>query len=239
VREGRVRRAKTEDNLGRLLSGAAAQMARRGFEETSIRDVARETGFSLAGMYYYFKGKEELLYKIQDQTFGTLLREQEKLAAGEGAPEERLRRLVCNHLSYLTKHANELKVCTFELESLQGDYYRRIERLRRRYYKLVAALIGDLVGCPRDRAPGDAEVRHLALFVFGMLNWVFMWFDPRRDRPTEELGSRMVDLLLGGLPRSRPPASREMGARRGRHAGAEAPAGSKRRRGRQVQEGKS
>jgi AcrR family transcriptional regulator len=235
-----VRRPKTEVNLERLLSGAAAQMARRGFVETSIRDVARETGFSLAGMYYYFRGKEELLYKIQQQTFSTLLREQEALAAGSGTPEEKLRRIVCNHLSYLTSHANELKVCTFELESLRGTYYRRIETLRRRYYKLVASLLGEVTGCPRDGGAGDAMVRHLTLFVFGMLNWVLMWFDRRRDQPTDELGRRMVDLLLRGLPRQRGAASRGRKARgAGRNAGASAPARARRRRDRRVEEGRS
>jgi TetR/AcrR family transcriptional regulator, cholesterol catabolism regulator len=197
----RVRRAKTEDNLETLLSSAAALMARRGYEKTSIRDVARETGFSLAGMYYYFQGKEELLHKIQAQTFGTLLAEQEELARREGSADEKLGRLVENHLSYLTTHANELKVCTFELESLAGDYYKNVERLRKRYYKLVASLVGDLMGCTQDQARDDADVRHHTLFLFGMLNWVFMWFDPKRDQPTGELGRSMLGLILHGLPK--------------------------------------
>jgi AcrR family transcriptional regulator len=191
-------------NLEKLLAGAAALMARKGYDHTSIRDVGRETGFSVAGMYYYFRGKEELLYKIQDQTFGTLLREQEGLAAQEVEPAEKLRILVCNHLSFLTTHAHELKVCTFELDSLQGDYYRKIERLRKRYFKLVAGLIEELMRQTTNRDPSIDEVRHHALFLFGMLNWTLMWFDPRRDRPIEALGNQMVDLVLHGLPAGAP-----------------------------------
>jgi AcrR family transcriptional regulator len=175
-------------------------MARQGYDQTTIRDVARATGFSLSGMYYYFRGKEELLYKIQDQTFGTLLREQEDLAAREIEVPEKLRLMVRNHLSYLATHAHELKVCTFELESLQGEYYRNIERLRKRYFKLVAGLVADLMGQPANGASTGGEVRQHTLFLFGMLNWAFMWFDPRRDRPIENLGNRMVDLVLHGLP---------------------------------------
>ncbi len=196
----RGRRPKTEENLARLLTGAAVLMAQRGFEATSLRDVSRETAFSLAGLYYYFRGKEDLLYKIQDRAFGTLLREQEALAAGAGTPEEKLRRLVCNHLSYLTSHANELKVCTFELESLQGEPYRKVESLRRRYYRLVAGIVGELMGRPAGSR--DTAVRHHTLFLFGMLNWVFMWFDPARDNPAERLGHMVVDFVLHGLPRA-------------------------------------
>jgi AcrR family transcriptional regulator len=199
----RARRGKTEDNLEKLLTVAAGLMARQGYEQTSIRDVARETGFSLAGMYYYVKGKEELLYKIQDRTFGSLLDEQEHLSKETGTAEERFRRLVRNHLSYLAEHAHELKVCTFELDSLQGEYYKRIERLRRRYFKLVATIIEELTGDEKGRIGGERDTRHYTLFVFGMLNWTLMWFDPRRDAPTDELANRIVDFVLRGLPGKR------------------------------------
>jgi hypothetical protein len=45
------------------------------------------------------------------------------------------------------------------------------------------------------------------LFVFGMLNWIFMWYDPERDQPVERLGDEMVDLLLGGLGAAPPESS--------------------------------
>ncbi len=193
------RRERTEENMERLLSAAADLMARQGYDKTSIRDVGREAGFSLAGMYYYFRSKEELLYRIQDRTFGLLLAQQERLAADGGTPEERFRRLVCSHLSYLSTHRDELKVCTFELESLKGEYYAKIEKLRRRYFKLMAQLVGDLLGASGRTGVDARDIRHSTLFVFGMLNWALMWFDPRRDSPTGELGEKMVGMVLDGL----------------------------------------
>jgi len=199
---GRKVRGKTEDNLDRLLSTAAGLMARQGYEQTSIRSVARETGFSLAGMYYYFKGKEELLYKIQYRTFGSLLEQQEHILKEDGTSEDRFRILVDNHLAFLTDHASELKVCTFELESLHGEHYKSIEKLRRRYFKLVANLIAELMINGAKERPDGGEVRHHTLFVLGMLNWALMWFNPRRDNPTEMLGTKIVDFVLRGLPRA-------------------------------------
>lgn len=199
-RNGRRSRAKSEANLERLLGVAAALMARQGYEQTTIRDVARETGFSLAGMYYYFAGKEELLYKIQERTFGSLLEEQERLVGQGGRPDERLRRLVRLHLSYMADHASELKVCTYELESLQGDYYAKIERLRKRYFKLVAGVIADLMGDVEAGGNDALQVRHTSLFVFGILNWSLMWYDRRRDGSTEKLAERVADFVLRGLP---------------------------------------
>ena len=191
--------ARSGPKLEQLLSAASNLMAREGYDQTSIRDVARETGLSLAGMYYYFQSKEDLLYKIQHRTFSSLLDEQEKTISEAGDAEEKLRRLVQNHLSYYTRHFNEMKICTFELQSLKGDRYKNIEKLRRRYFKMAAEIVGEILGPSGNRADRGNDARHYTLFIFGMLNWIFMWFDPKRDAPVEDLGEKLVHLALHGL----------------------------------------
>ena len=191
--------SRTAPKLDRLLSTSAALMAKSGFSQTSIRDVATATGFSLGGMYYYFKNKEDLLFLIQEKTFGSLLEMQEQAVADGGSAEERLHRLVKNHLAYFFSHFNELKVCTFELESLQGERFENIAQLRRRYYLCMAQVVGEMSGVPTDRVEFDRQVRHRTLFIFGMLNWVFMWYDPEKDDPAEALGEEMVAMVMNGL----------------------------------------
>ena len=191
-------RPSTEEKFERLLAAAAGLMACRGFNQTTMRDVARETGFSLAGMYYYFKSKEELLYKIQQRTFAGLLEMQEGDAEAGASAEHRLRRLIANHLAFFISHSAELKICTFELESLTGEPYEKIEELRKRYFRLTASIIGELKGVEGE-ASTDPVVRHHTLFVFGMLNWIFMWYQPERDGPAEELAGEMTAFVLHGL----------------------------------------
>ncbi len=200
----RVRRprAGTERKLELLLSTAASLIARKGYEQTAIRDVGRETGVSLPGMYYYFKSKEDLLFKIQHRTFSSLLEEQQAAFALPELPEEKLRRLIVGHLAFYARHPSEMKVCTFELESVRDEAYRAIEGLRRRYYRLVASVIEQLLAREGRHDPGGLAGRHRTLFVFGMLNWIFMWYDPERDGPVERLGDEMADLVLHGLARA-------------------------------------
>jgi AcrR family transcriptional regulator len=195
---------RSEQKLERLLGAAARLMAEKGYGQTSIRQVARETNLSLAGIYYYFENKEDLLYQIQHRTFSALLIEQEQVLATGGSPEQKLRRLIRNHLAYFTSHGDELKICTFELQSLQGERYRAIELLRRRYFRCLADVVGELLdgnfpGGVRSRDERERLVRHHTLFMFGMLNWIFMWFDPQRDEPVERLGDEMLALVLRGL----------------------------------------
>lgn len=190
---------RTAPKLARLLAESALLMAEQGFGQTSIRDVAGKTGFSLGGMYYYFENKEDLLFQIQEKTFSALLGIQEKAMAEGGDPRARLQRLVQNHLAYFTAHFPELKICTFELESLKGERYETIAELRRRYFLCLAAVVGEILGVAPDRSATDEEVRRKALYVFGMLNWIFMWFDPNRETDISVLGEEMISLILHGL----------------------------------------
>jgi len=201
VTAARRGRPGTRQKLDHLLATAATLIARQGFQATAIRDVGRETGSSLAGMYYYFKSKDDLLYQIQYRTFASLLEEQQAIAAQPGTSLERFRRLLIGHLTFFARHPSELKVCTYELESLQGDLFHEVEGLRRRYFALMAGVVAELVeGSPTDTA-ASRQSRYTTLFMFGMLNWVFMWYDARRDLPVEELGEEMLDLILHGIRR--------------------------------------
>ncbi|MEO8450562.1 MAG: TetR/AcrR family transcriptional regulator [Gemmatimonadota bacterium] len=191
-------RRSTQRKLDLLLEAAATLIAGQGFEATTIRDVGRKAEASLAGMYYYFASKEELLYQIQSRTFSSLLAAQEETAGIPGSAEERLRRLLVGHLTFFARHPNEMKVCTYEMESLKGEYYAQVEEVRRRYFVVMAEVVADLVG-KAGKKSRESKVRRVTLYIFGMLNWVFMWHRPEKDGPVEELASEMFDLLIKGI----------------------------------------
>ncbi len=185
-----------------LLAAAAAVIAEKGFEATALRDLGRRFEVSLGGMYYYFASKDDLLFQIQHRTFTALLAEQERAAEAGGTAEARLLRLLSGHLGFFARHPNEMKICTFELESLEGELYDRVLVVRRRYFRLVADVIADLMG--RRERKGRSHDRHVTLFVFGMLNWAFMWYQSAKDGPVEAVAAEMLDLIVhGAVPRKR------------------------------------
>jgi TetR/AcrR family transcriptional regulator len=164
-----------------------------------MRDLAKAIDVSLAGLYHYFVSKEELLYQLQYRTFASLLEGQQAVSVLDGTAEERLRRMIVGHLAFYATHPRELKACTFELESLQGDLYDTIEGLRRRYYQLMTKVVADFADGPRRRGTPTKRSRHATLFMFGMLNWIFMWYDPARHGTVEQIGEEMCDLVINGL----------------------------------------
>jgi AcrR family transcriptional regulator len=199
VPRSRRPRALTQQKLDQLLARSAELIAEKGFEAMSMRDVSAAVGASLAGLYHYFESKEDLLYLLQHRTFGSLLESQQAIAAQPGTPEERFRRLLIGHLVFFAEHSAELKACTFELKSLTGERYETVEALRRRYHRLMASVVAELRDGSGKRASESRKARHAALFIFGMLNWVFTWYTPERYGSVEQIGNEMLDLVLNGL----------------------------------------
>ena len=192
-------RASTQKKLDRLLMKAASLIAEKGFTAMSMRDLQASLGVSLAGLYHYFSSKDDLLFQLQYRTFTALYQQQRQIADQPATPEERFRRLLTGHLQFYADHTAELKSCTFELESLRGEPFRIVERIRRDYYRLMTAAIAAVVGSPAAPSRESREIRHATLFVFGMLNWAYTWYDRSRHGSVEEISGEMWELVLNGL----------------------------------------
>ena len=186
-----------DDKLALILRTAAAIFADKGYHDSSIRDISRATGISLSGLYYYFKSKDELLFLIQDHCFGVVLESAQQALAGEKDPQTRLRLLVETHLRFFVNNMKEMKVLSHEAGSLTGDYKRAVNTKKKRYTELCMNVLGELVP--------DASVseRRIAAFsLFGMMNWIYNWYNPDRDVPVTELARSMSQLFLSGYERA-------------------------------------
>src|SRR3989442_4408206 len=102
--------SRYDQKLEFILRTSARIFAEKSYHSTSMRDISRATGVSLAGLYHYCKSKEELLFLIQDNCFGRVLERMEERLSGESDPIEKLRILVDNHLSFFAANMPEMKV---------------------------------------------------------------------------------------------------------------------------------
>src|SRR5574341_1268842 len=93
-----------EERFESVLRSAAAVFARRGYDRASIRDVAKEAGMSVAGLYYYCKGKEELLFSVCFHSFDVLLRSLQQSLKTVSDPESQLHVFILCHFEYFLNH---------------------------------------------------------------------------------------------------------------------------------------
>ena len=185
-----------DEKLQRILKTAAKIFAEKGFHHTSVRDIARATKMSLSGLYYYFTTKEELLYLIQERCFVTLLQRWEQSDTLHLDVRARIRAFGENHLNFFLHNMPEMKVMAHEDESLTGEFDDKILVLKRRYVKVIMDLIGELQ--ERNGAKG-VDLRLETFSLFGMMNWVYTWYQPKRDLPVGQLIDQMLRSYFFGL----------------------------------------
>ena len=110
-------------------------------------------------------------------------------------PEERIRVFILNHLEYFLANQKAMKVLSHEAEVLQNGFGSEIASLKRTYYRMCVRLLEDL-----KAARGlEFSPRMAVLSLFGMMNWIYTWYNPRVDANAEELSRGMGDIFLRGI----------------------------------------
>jgi AcrR family transcriptional regulator len=186
----------SEAKLQHILLHAAQTFAEEGFEGTSMRDISRVTGVSLAGLYYYFESKQKLLYIIQYNTFNFIMQRLQARLHALDDPVARLWAFVQNHIEYFLSHPSEMKVLAHEEEALDPPFRDEVAAIKRRYYTLARELFDRVAA--EGLTPGIPP-RVAVLSLFGMMNWVYKWHNPEIDPGAEELTNGIVSIFLNGV----------------------------------------
>jgi AcrR family transcriptional regulator len=200
ARAGGPASARFDSRLSKILDHATDVFYEKGYEGASMRDLSRASGVSLAGLYHYCDSKEKLLYLIQKHTFSTIVDRLRDRLDEVSDPEQRIRAFILNHLEYFLANQKAMTVLSHEDEALTGAYGAEIAAIKREYYKICLGLMDDF-----KRANGlDFKSRVAVLSLFGTVNWIYTWYNPRTDSKAEDLAREMGDMFLHGIatPRS-------------------------------------
>jgi TetR/AcrR family transcriptional regulator, cholesterol catabolism regulator len=181
--------------LSEILSHATDVFCRKGYEGASMRDLSRASGMSLAGLYYYFESKERLLFLIQKHTFSTIVQRLKARLEGVNETEERIRVFILNHLEYFLANQQAMKVLSHEAEALKNGFASEIAAIKRQYYRICMGMLDDLKG---ERGL-QFSTRIAVLGLFGMMNWIYTWHNPRVDADAEQIATEMGDLFMQGV----------------------------------------
>jgi len=181
--------------LAKILGHATEVFYEKGYEGASMRDLSRAAGMSLAGLYYYFESKERLLYLIQKHSFSTIVARLKERLRDVSDPEQRVRVLILNHLDYFLANQKAMKVLSHEDDALKNGFGAEIAAIKRGYYRICVDLLEAL-----KAAKGlEFKSRTAVLSLFGMMNWIYTWHNPRVDGDAEELASQMAAIFLRGI----------------------------------------
>jgi AcrR family transcriptional regulator len=187
--------SRFDRRLEEILQHAADVFYEKGYEGASMRDLSRASGMSLAGLYHYVESKERMLYLIQKHTFLTILEQLKARLQGVEDPDARVRVVIQNHLEYFLANQKAMKVLSHEDEVLTGEYRKEIAEIKREYYRTCIELLNQL---KRERGL-EFTSRIAVLSLFGMMNWIYTWYNPRADGDANLLAREMGNIFLRGI----------------------------------------
>ena len=189
--------SRYDQKLEFILRSAARIFAEKSYHSTSMRDISRATNVSLAGLYHYCKSKEELLFLIQDNCFGRVLERLEQRLQNVEDPIAKLGIFIENHLSFFAANMSEMKVLSHEAESLRGDLYAHVSTRKDKYTRLARQILHDVQQSRPNKESVDLTVATYALF--GMMNWIYNWYDPQGKLGVHDLAQHVTQLFLNGF----------------------------------------
>lgn len=178
-----------------ILQAAAELFTDLGYAMTSIDAIAQRLGATKGRVYYYFTSKADIFFDIQRAAMSRLMAEIEPIVRSDLSPPDKLRAMACAHLGMLLSDLPIQKVSVQGLERYlfhaSGYRYmnelREINKLRDTYEQIFAEVIDQGA---REGFFSDRPSRLLTKPFFGALNWVTVWYRPRKIQDPES--NRMI-----------------------------------------------
>ena len=187
---------RREDRADHIYRVAAEVMCQKGYEGTSMNDIADAVGLTKAGLYHYIRGKEDLLFQIM--SYGMDMIDQDAIAPAKPVQDaqERLRTIVSRHAKRVLDVGGAVSILLDEMYALTPAHRRAIKARKRVYFDLVRETLEQLSaeGKLRDVSPTVATFS-----LFGMVNWVSRWYRRDGKLSSEQILTDFVEIALNSV----------------------------------------
>src|SRR5881296_2106951 len=199
MREKRQKRQSENGDFARnrVFEIAAAVFHRKGYDNTSMSDVAMAAGLTKAGLYHHVSSKESLLYTVLDSgldlTESYVMKPLEPIAD----PLDRLKTMIELHLRLVLEERNlEVTGLLHECKTLSTADRARINRRKKEYVRMAAGIIA---GVTEQYNVKDVNPKLAAYALLGMLNWTYQWYKVSGSSTREEIVRTFQRIFLQGI----------------------------------------
>jgi TetR/AcrR family transcriptional regulator, cholesterol catabolism regulator len=163
------------DSRQEILRTAARLFQQRGYDATSMNDVAAALKLSKGGLYHHFQSKDEILFYIMNHAMDITEERVINPARAIPDPEERLRAVIRSHIDVvISSREREITVMLHENHPLPPPLRRRINSRKKDYVHFVENLIAEVQQLRQSK--GAVSPRAAAFALLGMVNWIYQWY---------------------------------------------------------------
>jgi AcrR family transcriptional regulator len=181
-----------------ILRSAAELFAVQGYGETLLDDIARHCGIKRSSLYHYHASKHALLHSLVTWKIQDLSDKVDRAVAGVQGPREQLEALIATLVQDYVASPHDIHILNTQSHHLDGAARASIASLQERLIGHARTAIVQL--CPEQRWGPKAD-RVLTMLLFGMVNWIPVWYKPQGGMSPQQLVDLIVNQFIGGLER--------------------------------------
>ncbi|MCP3142753.1 TetR/AcrR family transcriptional regulator [Pyxidicoccus xibeiensis] len=191
---------RSPDERGRyraILETAARLICDRGYEGTSMQEIADACRLTKAGLYHHIQNKEQLLFAIMKYGMDVFDEQIMDRVRGIADPVERLRACMRHNIHLVTRGCSkEVIIILHEQNTLTGEARAFVDQRKKTYVRFLEESFTEAMQQGRMRAV-DPTVT--AFSFLGMVLWLYKWFKPDGRLTDDQVADGMVDLFFQGL----------------------------------------
>jgi TetR/AcrR family transcriptional regulator, cholesterol catabolism regulator len=190
---GNNKRIRLVDRREIIIKAAGRLFREKGYEGTSVRDLADAVGLQSGSLFFHFRSKEEILLSLLEGGLRRAVAILDRHLAQAVSPREKLSAILHGHLqAILDEERDAFYVVLRDWRTLSPRSRRKVIALRDEYESRIASALGELAHSgliPRN-------TRLFRLFLLGALNWTVQWYRPDGNLKIGELADSFLDLML-------------------------------------------
>ncbi len=176
-----------------ILRESARLFRERGYERTSVRDIAEAVDMQSGSLFYHFKTKEDILVEVMGMGIDGLISRLNSALQEARTPREKLLAVLTVHLTATLEDAPDaMSVYLFEWRSLSPAALQKLIAQRDSYESRVNDVLTELA----DAGLISADVKLFRLFLLGALNWTAQWYNPNGALRARDIAERYLTFVM-------------------------------------------
>jgi AcrR family transcriptional regulator len=179
-----------------ILEQSAKLFTSKGYQATSMRELALHVGLEPASLYSHFKSKEDLLWQLASSCAEDFHLSVGPIANGDLQPSERLAEMIATHVEVVVRNQHSAAIFISEWQQLSEPRRTEYANSRNAYEQYFRNIIALGVDQGVFRA---IEPKFGALTVLSALNFTYQWYRPKGSLTPRQTGQKLAEVLINGM----------------------------------------
>ncbi|MGI8786249.1 MAG: TetR/AcrR family transcriptional regulator [Pyrinomonadaceae bacterium] len=187
---------KSQDRAREIYQTAAQIFFTKGYNSTSLNDIADALNMTKAGLYYYVESKQDLLFQIINLGLDSVKDEVLTPARSIENAEERLRFIILNHARLTAGGNHSVTIISHEDNELKFSHREETLKRRREYFDFIRSTLIELKS---EGKLQDIDETTATFTLLGMIIWLSRWFSPKGKMSVEKVCRDVCEMAMKGL----------------------------------------